>query len=53
MSTCPTGARKPDSDAPLVPGASEDDSDVGWGESRPAKEFSDEWYEEQRPPHWS
>ena len=36
-------------DAPVLPEATQDDTDAGWGE-RPRG--NDDWLREERPPHW-
>lgn len=36
---------------PLIPSVASDDLDVGWGEEANGRD--DQWYQRERPPHWS
>lgn len=47
-------ARPAADDAPVLPSRSDDDRDVGWGDERPRErdDRDEQWYREQRPPHW-
>jgi len=46
----PLRPQVPDLEPPVIGEQSQDDQDVGWGES--SAERSDEWYLSERPPHW-
>jgi hypothetical protein len=36
---------------PVEPRRAPDDSDIGWGDD-PRESRDEEWYRQQRPPHW-
>lgn len=46
----PAGTRRRDSDEPVLPETTRDESDVGWGDPHDGRR-DEEWYRRERPPH--
>lgn len=48
-------SQRNDDEPPVLPDQTQDDTDRGWGDERPAYDAEDEHarrLEEDRPPHW-